>query len=400
MRALPITAYTLTTCLGPGKDVNFDALVSGRSGLAPCAFEDVDIDTWLGAVAGVDDVQLPAALSAFDCRNNRLAELALSQDGFRDAVDAARERYGAHRVAVILGTSTSGMLAAEHAWRRRDANGDLPSDFNYATTQDNFSLARFVAQSLALEGPSQVVSTACSSSAKVFASAARMMSVGLADAAVVGGVDSLCGTTLYGFRSLELVSSAPCRPFDADRRGLSIGEGAAFALLEHEASSDLTLLGYGESSDAFHMSSPHPEGLGARLAMQAALDRAGLGANDVDYINLHGTASKANDAAEDRAVHDVFGDSIACSGTKGWTGHTLGASGGIEAVICLLALARNFRPGTLNTQRVDPACRIRIEREGSETRLRVALSNSFGFGGSNCTLAFGRGGHDGAGARA
>ena len=390
MRALPITAYTLTTCLGAGKDATLGALVTARSGLTPCAFEDVTIDTWIGVVDGVDGIRLPDRLAAYDCRNNRLAQLGMEQDGFRAAVDAARERYGAHRVAVVLGTSTSGILAAEHAWRRRDANGDLPADFDYARTQDNFSVADFVARALDLQGPCHVVSTACSSSAKVFASAARMIQVGLADAAVVGGVDTLCGTTLYGFRSLELVSSEPCRPFDADRSGLSIGEAAAFALLERDGRGDLALLGYGESSDAFHMSSPHPEGLGAKLAMQSALECAHLSAGDVDYINLHGTASKANDASEDRAVYEVFGDAVACSGTKGWTGHTLGASGGVEALICLLALDHDFRPGTLNTRHIDPACRSRVEREGAAASLRVAMSNSFGFGGSNCTLAFGR----------
>jgi len=227
MHALPISAYTLTTCLGAGKSANLEALLAGRSGLTPCDFEDIAIDTWVGEVDGVDDVRLPHRLAGFDCRNNRLAHLGLVQDEFRDAVSAARSRYGTHRVAVILGTSTSGILSAEHAWRRRDSNGDLPPDFDYARTQDNFSLADFVAHELELEGPCHVVSTACSSSAKVFASAARMIAVGLADAAVVGGVDSLCGTTLYGFRSLELVSTEPCRPFDAERSVRPGADGSA-----------------------------------------------------------------------------------------------------------------------------------------------------------------------------
>lgn len=390
MRALPITEYTLTTCLGAGKAENCDALLSRRSGLEACIFEDVAIDTWVGVVAGADAVPLPAPLVAFDCRNNRIAWLALAQDGFREAVAGARERYGARRIAVVMGTSTSGILSAEHAWRRRDDSGNLPADFNYATTQDNFSLGDFVSRALDLDGPCHVVSTACSSSAKVFASAARMIAAGLVDAAVVGGVDSLCGTTLYGFRSLELTSKTPCRPFDAERDGLSLAEGAAFALLERDAAGSVALLGYGESSDAYHMSSPHPEGLGAKLAMQAALGRAGLAPGSVDYINLHGTASPANDAAEDRAVYELFGDAVPCSGTKGWTGHALGAAGGIEASICMLALERGLMPGTLYTRRIDPACRSALLQDNAVADLRVVVSNSFGFGGSNCSLVFGR----------
>ncbi|MEO5699887.1 MAG: beta-ketoacyl-[acyl-carrier-protein] synthase family protein [Casimicrobiaceae bacterium] len=390
MRALPITAYTLTTCLGAGKAANCDALLSRRSGLEVCTFEDVAIDTWVGVVTGVDEVALPAPLAAFDCRNQRLAWLALAQDGFRDAVAAARERYGARRIAVVMGTSTSGILAAEHAWRRRDDSGNLPADFHYATTQDNFSLGDFVSRVLDLDGPCHVVSTACSSSAKVFASAARLIMTGVVDAAVVGGADSLCGTTLYGFRSLELTSRTPCRPFDAQRDGISLAEGAAFALLERDSAGSVALLGYGESSDAYHMSSPHPEGLGAKQAMEAGLGRAGLSPASVDYINLHGTASPANDAAEDRAVYELFGNAVPCSGTKGWTGHTLGAAGGIEASISLLALERGFMPGTLNTQRIDPACRSALLQDNAFADLRVVVSNSFGFGGSNCSLVFGR----------
>jgi 3-oxoacyl-[acyl-carrier-protein] synthase-1 len=254
MRALPVSEYTLTTCLGAGKAENRDALLSRRSGLAVCSFEDVAIDTWVGMVAGVDDVVLPAPLTAYDCRNNRLAWLALAQDGFREAVGSARERYGTRRIAVVMGTSTSGILSAEWAWRNRDADGILPAEFNHVTTQNNGSLGDFVSRALDLDGPCHVVSTACSSSAKAFAGASRMIATGLVDAAVVGGVDSLCGTTLYGFRSLELMSTTPCRPFDVERDGLSLAEGAAFALLERDATGSIALLGYGESSDAYHMS--------------------------------------------------------------------------------------------------------------------------------------------------
>jgi 3-oxoacyl-[acyl-carrier-protein] synthase-1 len=237
------------------------------------------------------------------------------------------------------------------------------------------------------------IATACSSSAKVFASAARLLHAGFVDAAVVGGVDTLCGSVLYGFNSLQLVSAAPCRPFDAARDGLSLGEAAGFALLE---SIDVDkaaprMVGYGESADAHHMSAPHPEGLGAERALRAALARAGLEPADVGYINLHGTASRQNDEVEASLVARTFPAHTHASSTKGWTGHALGAAGIVEAVIALLALERDLLPGTLNASTLDPACGPQIRIDNAERAVRVALSNSFGFGGNNCCLAFARG---------
>ena len=395
MTPLLLSHYTATTCLGSGLAATRAALAATASGLQPCAFETVDLATWVGEVAGVDAVHLPGALAHHDCRNNRLALLGLETDGFADAVRAAIARYGTRRVGLFLGTSTAGILQTELAYRRRDpASGALPADFNYRTTHNTYSVAGFVRDYFGLEGPAAVVSTACSSSAKVFAAAARMMACGVIDAAVVGGVDSLCLTTLYGFNSLELLSSAPCRPYAAERNGISIGEGAAFALLEPVsdrcAGAAVHLLGCGESSDAYHMSAPHPEGLGARLAMTAALASAGLTAADIDYINLHGTATASNDAAEGRAVADLFGDRVPCSSTKGATGHTLGAAGAVEAVICAIALADGLLPGSAGTGSCDPALPLAYQLASRSAPLRRALSNSFGFGGSNCSLVFGR----------
>ena len=343
----------------------------------------------------MDAVALPPKLAAFDCRNNRLAMLGLMQDGFADAVATASKKYGARRIGVFIGTSTSGILQTELAYRRLDpASSALPTDFIYGTTHNTFSVADFTRQHLGLSGPAVVVSSACSSSAKVFASARRMMATGLIDAAVVGGVDSLCLTTLYGFNSLGLISTQACRPFDADRDGISIGEAAAFGLLERVPvqlqSNAVLLLGVGESSDAYHMSSPHPDGLGARLAMQDALEMAGLDATDIDYINLHGTATQSNDAAEAKAVSALFGPNTPCSSTKGATGHTLGAAGSMEAVICALALQHGLLPGGLNTQHLDPALPLDYLLKNSEQAVTRVLSNSFGFGGTNCSLIFGR----------
>jgi len=395
---LHLSHFTASSCLGCGLEATLTALRQQRGGLAPCHFETIgDLDTQVGEVLAVDDAPLPAPLAEYDCRNNRLAFLGLQQDGFRSAVAAAIARHGRRRVGILLGTSTAGILQTEQAYRRRDPHtGALPDDFIYRTTHNTYSVADFVRQYFRLEGPAVVVSTACSSSAKVFASAARLLAAGVIDAAIVGGVDSLCLTTLYGFNALELLSPDPCRPFDRDRKGLSIGEAAAFALLERTGPSldadAVLLLGTGESSDAYHMSAPHPEGLGARMAMAAALQSAGLQAADIDYINLHGTATPSNDAAEGKAVMALFGARTPCSSTKGATGHTLGAAGGLEAVISALALQQAFLPGGINTLRVDPATPIQYLTANRDVAPRRVMSNSFGFGGTNCSLVLGRAG--------
>jgi 3-oxoacyl-[acyl-carrier-protein] synthase-1 len=390
MQPLPITAYTLTTALGAGREATLAAIRDARSGLAPEPFLDVHLPTWIGAVDGLDARPLPAAWNAHDCRNNRLAWLGLQQDGFVEAVAAARTRWGAARVAVLLGTSTAGLLETELGYRRRGAAGELPEDLRYDTRQNTYSVGWFVRRALGLQGPAFVVSTACSSSAKVFASAARLIAAGVVDAAVVGGVDSLCLTTLYGFNALELLSSEPCRPWDAHRKGLSLGEAAAFALLERTSDKPLgRLLGTGESNDGYHMSTPHPEGAGAVAAMRAALDDAGLSADGIDYVNLHGTATPSNDVAEDHAVGSVFGTRTPCSSTKGATGHTLGAAGGVEAAICLIGLEHGFMPGGLNLREPDPALTLNYLRENRAAPLRAVLSNSFGFGGTNASLVLG-----------
>ncbi|MFH1494128.1 MAG: beta-ketoacyl-[acyl-carrier-protein] synthase family protein [Pseudomonadota bacterium] len=407
MTPLFITHYTLASALGHGKAATLSALQEERSGLCANDFADAPLDTFIGRVAGVEEIALPRALADFDCRNNRLAQLCLELDGFAAAVAVVREKHGARRIAVILGTSTSGILETERAYRRRDTdNGSLPADFHYAATQSMHSAAEFVRRYLNLGGPAFVISTACSSSAKVFASASRLIQSGLCDAAVVGGVDSLCSMTVYGFNALQLVSPQPCRPCDPERNGISIGEGAGFFLLEKfplpnplplagegaMAGGDLinlALLGYGESSDAYHMSTPHPEGLGAALAMEQALGRAGLTPSEVDYINMHGTSSRSNDSAEDKGMLRVFGNATPCSSTKGATGHTLGAAGAVEAAIACLCLEHGLIPGTCNTQRIDPELGSAIQLQHSSRKLRRVMSNSFGFGGNNCSLIFG-----------
>ena len=397
MQPLLLAEFTTTSCIGTGVAPTLLSLLEQRSGLTHCDFETVTIDTHIGQVSGVDAQRLPSQLRMFDCRNNRLAELALRQDGFIDAVDAAAARWGRRRIGVFIGTSTAGIMQTELAYRARDpVSGALPTAFEYGTTHNSFSVADYIRQRCRIEGPAMAVSSACASSAKVFGVARRMIEAGLIDAALVGGVDSLCLTTLYGFHSLQLSSPAPCRPFDVARDGISIGEAAAFALLERLSEkvngASVLLHGVGESSDAYHMSAPHPEGLGAKRAMQAALNAASLEPGDIDYINLHGTGTPSNDRAESQAVTSIFGPTTPCSSTKGATGHTLGAAGALEAVISTLAIRNGLMPGGIQTTRIDPTLTAHYIKENRRAPLRRVLSNSFGFGGTNCSLIFGRAG--------
>ena len=391
MPPLAIRAYTATTALGRGRDAQFEAVRQRRGGLRRNDFGDGALPTWIGRVDGLETAALPAEFAHWECRNNRLAWLALQQDGLLEAVAAVRARHGADRVAVVLGTSTSSIGATEEAYARL-VDGVFPADLQRPRVHTPHSLGAFVQQATGLTGPCVTVATACSSSAKVFAQAARLLAAGLADAALVGGVDTLCGSVLYGFNSLGLVSPAPCRPFDAARDGLSLGEAGGFAVLERAggAGDGLQLRGYGESSDAHHMSAPHPEGLGARLAMRDALARGGVSAAAVGYLNLHGTATPANDAVEAAAVAALFPDTLHASSTKGWTGHTLGAAGIVESVFALLALEHGLLPGTLNSQAPDAACGPQVRFDNAHRSIDHAMNNSFGFGGNNCSLLFGR----------
>jgi 3-oxoacyl-[acyl-carrier-protein] synthase-1 len=392
---LVISSLCLATALGDGQDRTWEALHTGHSALAPCRFDNLPVGAYAGEAIGLDDAPLTGAWAPFDCRNNRLAERALRTDGFEAAVERARRVYGPSRIGLFTGTSTSGILQTEAAYRALGAaNGTLPPGFDYASTHNTYALGRFVRARLGLLGPSFTISTACAATAKVFAAASRMIMAGLCDAAVVGGADSFCGTTLFGFQSLGVMAEGPCRPFDAERNGISIGEAAGFALLERAdaaASSDaLMLLGSGENSDAYHMSSPDPEGSGARAAMQRALTNARLRPEAIDYINMHGTATLVGDAAEDKAVTALFGTQIPRSSSKGFTGHTLGAAGIVGAAIGALSIRHNFLPGSPHTRRLDQGFAAGHVLTGREARVDRMMCNAFGFGGVNCSIILGR----------
>lgn len=389
MRPLFITARGLVTALGQGDAATLDALRARRSGLRACDFADIGAG-YIGRVEGVEAHRLPDRLAPYDCRNNRLAHLALQAGDFAARVASAAERYGPERIAVVVGTSTSGVLASEEAYGARDsATGALPASLDFEHTHDLFALARFVREALGLRGPAMTVSIACASAARSFVDAHRLIEAGICDAAVVGGADSLCRLTLRGFASLDLISPVPTRPCDAERAGISVGEAAGFALLEREGEG-LALLGYGVSSDGYHMSAPHPEGAGAIAAMRDALGRAGLPAEAVDYVNLHGTGTRANDAMEDRALMDVFGPDTPCSSTKRWTGHALGAAGVVEANVAALCIENDLAPGCLGVTALDPSFRARVLVENTALPVRRVMSNSFGFGGANCSLLLGK----------
>lgn len=392
MTPMRLVAITATSAMGTGLAATRAALRAARGGLRPCDLPDMPDGIWIGRVPGVEEVSLPEPLSAFACRNNRLAELALQQDGFDAAVADAVERHGAARIAVVLGTSTSGIEETERAYRRRDAAGALPDDYDFERTHDLHALPRYVRARLGLRGPAVSISTACTSGARAFMDAAMMIEAGLADAAIAGGVDTLCRLTLHGFNALELLSRGPSRPCAADRDGISIGEAAGLALIERATGADagrVALLGAGASADGHHMSSPHPDGLGAVAAMRNALASAGIGPDAIDYINMHGTGTRANDAMEDRAVATLFADRVPASSTKGYTGHALGASGAVEAALSVLCIEDGIIPGCLNVAAPDPEFRSRVVTANAAAPVARVLSNSFGFGGSNCALVFG-----------
>jgi 3-oxoacyl-[acyl-carrier-protein] synthase-1 len=398
MAPLAIRAHTATTALGHGLTAQAEALRTRRSGLrindfGEGATAEARLETWIGRVEGVEDVALPPDLLPYDCRNNRLAWLALQQDGFVAKVEDLVARHGAERVAAIIGTSTSSIGASEEAYTRLD-EGAFPADLRRQLLHTPHSIGDFVRRMTGIRGPCVTVATACSSSAKVFAQAARLIHAGVVDAALVGGIDTLCGSVLFGFNSLGLVSTQRCLPFDARRDGLSLGEAGGYAILERAIDGEpgLRLCGYGESSDAHHMSTPHPEGLGARLAMQGAIARAGITPADVGYLNLHGTATPANDTVEAIAVAGLFDASLHASSTKGWTGHTLGAAGIVESVFALIALEHGLLPGILGDgdPQPDPACGPQIHFANAERTIRYAMNNSFGFGGNNASLVFGK----------
>ncbi|GAD88482.1 putative 3-oxoacyl-[acyl-carrier-protein] synthase [Vibrio halioticoli NBRC 102217] len=334
---------------------------------------------------------IPAHLADFDTRNNQLALSAIQQ--IETSVNNAIAQYGQQRIAVIIGTSTSGIADGEIAYQHKSQAGDFPSDFNYRK-QELGNCSDFIAAYFGITGPCYSISTACSSSGRVFITAQRLLRSGIVDAVLVGGVDSICRLTLNGFNGLEALSNTLCKPFDATRDGINIGESAALMLLTGQPETNnkqpnIALLGAGDSSDAHHISAPHPDGLGAEQAMQKALDDAGLNAENIGYVNAHGTATPLNDSMESKAIYRLFANHVAVSSTKPLTGHTLGAASATEAAIAWHILKYDLELPLQHCK--DKAEDIEVSLLETPTKLhgKAILSNSFAFGGNNISLIFG-----------
>lgn len=392
--ALYLNQCGIVNALGSTHQLILDGLITGNTtGVVPWETRVQDKTVFVGEVNSPLP-PVPDKLSIFDCRNNRLMLAALSQ--IEGEVESLKQRYPLDRIAVILGSSTSGILEGEDALEEKTKTGRFPATFHYRQ-QEIGTPAVFLRNYLGLTGIAYTVSTACSSSAKVFASARRLIQSGQCDAAIVGGIDSLCRLTVNGFSSLESVSAGRCNPMSANRDGINIGEAAALFIVTQEPG-EIGLFGIGESSDAYHMSAPHPEGLGAIQAMQAALDEAGLTASEVAYINMHGTATPLNDAMESIAIDHIFGSTTPVSSTKPLVGHTLGAAGATEVGFCWLLLGSGNPKGYLPPHIWDGAVDKRIPainlvKPGNNIDISPGtafLSNSFAFGGNNASVIIGR----------
>jgi 3-oxoacyl-[acyl-carrier-protein] synthase-1 len=381
----------VVSALGAGKaEVLRRLLACDQSGMVPYGPLLTGRSTVVAAVS-TPLRALPPELAELDCRNNRL--LATALDEIAPTVAALRDQLGPKRIGVLMGTSTSGIAAGEDAAEVLAATGRMPDAYHYRQ-QEIGSAAEFAARYLGLEGLRYTISTACSSSAKAFASAQRLLAAGRCDAAIVGGADSLCRLTLNGFDALESLSRDVCNPFSLNRKGINVGEGACVFVLTREPGA-IRLCGVGESSDGYHMSAPDPAGKGAELAIRAALEQAGARPADVGYVNLHGTATAKNDEMESQVTARVFGAATPCASTKALIGHALGAAGAQELGVCWLLLSdananRSLPPHVWDGVR-DPALdEIGLVGPGEHWQRGLFVSNSFAFGGSNTTVAIGR----------
>jgi len=384
MTPLPIVDFAAVSPFGATAQDLWAGLDAGRTALS-LGSASVDDATHPTGDVTVDLPALPGALASFDTRCNRLMARALAD--VASACDTVLARYPAERVGVVVGTSASGTSAIEAV---HVPGGEFP--FDYHRSYSFGSVATMTQQLLGLAGPCYSVNTACASGAHAVISAARLIHGGLCDAVVVGAVDALCLITYHGFRGLGVLDERICRPFDGDRAGLNLGEGASALVLCREDVTDcgLVLAGYGASADAHHMTAPDPRGGGAAIAIRQAMDRAGIGPADVGYVNLHGTGTPLNDASEALAVHQALGADVPCSSTKGGTGHLLGAAAGVEAAVTLTALQCGRLPGNTNLGALDPEIGIHVLDASMDVPgIRHAVSNSFAFGGANAALLLG-----------
>jgi 3-oxoacyl-[acyl-carrier-protein] synthase-1 len=378
----PITGYGVCNALGRDRAEVLANLREGRSGLRAPPFA-LPFKT-LSGVVSAELPEIPAELRAWSNRPARIAAHLVSQ--IDAPLQRARERWRPDRIGILLGTSTAGADATESAYAHYLQHGTLPDGYDFRKQHTFGALVEVVRHLTGARGPSWVVSTTCTSSAKPLASALRMIATDVLDAAIVGGIDTLCAMTLSGFHSLGALAADRCRPFSSERTGINIGEGGAFMVVERDGEGPAILEAAGESSDAYHISAPHPDGLGATLAIQRALSLAGCSPRDVDYVNAHGTGTPLNDVAESKAISAVLGNDVPVVSTKGYTGHALGGAGAIEAVLSMLALEEGFIPVSLGCDPIDPKVEVNVVREPIERKVRRVMSNSFAFGGNNIAV--------------
>ena len=386
MQPLKVTGYSMLSALGTGRQQHLDALSQGRSGLGEHPV-DLDFETAAGAVRQ-ELPELPSSMQPWSTRLARMAYALLQE--LDEPLQRARQKWRSDRIAVLLGTSTAGAETTEVAYKQFVDGGSFPRDYDFQR-QHTFGAVLAVVRELAgVDGPSWMASTACTSSGKTFATAQRLIAAGAIDAAIVGGLDTLCTMTLTGFHALQALDRTPCRPFREDRNGISIGEGGAFALVERDGDARVLIEGIGETSDAYHISAPHPQGLGAQAAMTEALQRAGRVPEDIDHVNAHGTGTRLNDSAEANAIHCVLGADVPTVSTKAYTGHTLGAAAAIELAFSACAIEEGWIPPAIGDGPIDPKIEVKIPTEKTTGDFRRVLSNSFAFGGNNVSLLVAR----------
>jgi 3-oxoacyl-[acyl-carrier-protein] synthase-1 len=381
-RPLLVTGYGMLSALGGSRGEHLGALIEGRTGLGPAPFA-LPFETAVGALT-VELPELPAHLAGRSTRIARMAAQLVLQ--LEEPLRRARARWRAERIAILLGTSTAGAETTETAYRTFVEEGAFPGGYDFRLQHTFGAVLHVVAALSGAAGPAWMASTACTSSGKPFASAARLIAADVIDAAIVGGLDTLCVMTLLGFHSLQALDRVACRPFSTQRSGISIGEGGAFALVERAGDARVLVTGVGETSDAYHISAPHPEGRGALAAMQAACERAGLGPEEIDHVNAHGTGTRLNDTAEAAAIARLIPAGVPVVSTKGYTGHTLGAAAALEFAFAACAIEEGWIPPSLGAEPVDPGIGLRIPTAVTRGRFRRVLSNSFAFGGNNVSL--------------
>ena len=395
-RTCRISVLGMVSALGGGHAQIMENLLSETPPKLVQGLELVNNEIPFVGKVTVPLAEFPEQWNEYRCRNNALALTAYLQ--IEEQVQERINTFGPFRIGVVLGTSTSGIAATEQAVRVCRAEGEFPQAYDYAQHELN-SVADFIASYAGITGPAYTISTACSSSGKVFASGQALLEMGLCDAVVVGGADSLCELTLNGFSALELLSDEISNPMSKNRKGLNIGEGAGLFMLE-KAEGGIQLLGVGESSDAHHMSAPDPQGRGAVLAIRDALQKAKLTSESIQYVNLHGTGTRLNDEIEARAMQTIFENPPPCSSTKPLTGHCLGASGALEAGICWLTLSKaadyNGRiplpPHWWDGAADESFPELALTQTGQSIAAQAdicIMSSSFAFGGNNVALIMG-----------